>query len=125
MEIRFWPLSAYSFPTVSNRLTAGSLPTQRTIAPTPKINSTATAARVRFDNAELPANANMAISEARAEIIPMRDREKTSAANVATARNSKNTKGSNSLADNNWRAFTSPRLATRTTCRLRARLALS
>src|SRR6266404_4326891 len=85
MDMRFCPVRLYSCPRVSKRLTAGSLPTQRTIPATPRKNNTATAALVRFDKEELPASAKMAISEARAEIIPMRDREKTSAANMATA----------------------------------------
>src|SRR5258708_3307160 len=72
-------------------------------------NRTATAVRVRLEMEELPARANIAMSEEREEIIPMRECEQTSAVNMETARKSKKTRGGSSLADKSRRAFSSLR----------------
>src|SRR6266404_4222994 len=111
--MRFWPVWAYSCPRISKRMTTGSLPSQATIPMIPRKNSAPTTTRVRFGSEELPARAKTAMSEARAERIPMRDREKTSAVKMTTARKSKPTRGSSSGADKRLRVFASLRRAAR------------
>src|SRR5258706_13991011 len=99
MEMRFWPVRLYSCPRVSRRGITGSLPIQTTSPMTPRKNRGATPARVRGENEEVLTNARTAMVEKRAEIKPMREREKMRAGKNVTAQKSQNRKGSSADAE--------------------------
>src|SRR5437762_13504374 len=69
----------------------GSLPLHTTSHRTPIKDTAAPAAQARGHTVDDPASARMATSETRAEMIPIRERDRTRAARITMARKSQNT----------------------------------
>jgi len=92
MDIRFWLVPPYRVQGSQNAGTRGRFPPKKAFLGNAEEKQHRDCRASALGNGRLPARANIAISEEREEIIPMRECEQTSAVNMETARKSKKTK---------------------------------